>query len=87
MSRAQSDSTVDDSLSVPLTINPHEPSTDAQQQIRQPSQAEISKLLTLGLFYSKLEPAILCIQCRFALKTDAERVTRHHICFHSSTTL
>ncbi|KAJ3454045.1 hypothetical protein MRS44_018677 [Fusarium solani] len=31
----------------------------------------------LGLYLNQPEPAILCIQCKFALKADGDRVSRH----------
>lgn len=44
---------------------------------RTPSSKERERLLALGLYYNEPEPAILCTRCGFALKTDADRVSRH----------
>lgn len=44
---------------------------------RKPSPKEHEWLLALGLNYNETEPAILCIRYGFALKTDADRVSRH----------
>jgi hypothetical protein len=37
----------------------------------------IEQLDRLGLCLNQPEPAILCIQCKFALKADGDRVSRH----------
>ncbi|KAH7143379.1 hypothetical protein DER46DRAFT_630878 [Fusarium sp. MPI-SDFR-AT-0072] len=37
----------------------------------------IEQLDRLGLYLNQPEPAILCIQCKFALKADGDRVSRH----------
>ncbi|KJZ70965.1 hypothetical protein HIM_09669 [Hirsutella minnesotensis 3608] len=37
-----------------------------------PTVEEIEKMLALGLYYNEPEPAILCIRCGFALKTDTD---------------
>lgn len=44
---------------------------------RTPSSEERERLLALGLYYNEPEPAILYTRCGFALKTDADRVSRH----------
>lgn len=31
----------------------------------------------LGLYYDKVEPVLICQQCRYALKPSSETVTRH----------
>ncbi|PON20041.1 hypothetical protein TGAM01_v211085 [Trichoderma gamsii] len=35
------------------------------------------KLRSFGLYYNQPEPAIICISCGFALKTNTDRVSRH----------
>ncbi|KAJ0132428.1 Uncharacterized protein HZ326_24490 [Fusarium oxysporum f. sp. albedinis] len=39
--------------------------------------AMIEQLESLGLYLNQPEPAIICIQCKFALKVDGDRVSRH----------
>lgn len=35
------------------------------------------KLHSFGLYYNQPEPAVICISCGFALKTNTDRVSRH----------
>ncbi|RYC79215.1 hypothetical protein BFJ63_vAg17907 [Fusarium oxysporum f. sp. narcissi] len=37
----------------------------------------LEQLNSLGLYLNQPEPAILCIHCKFALKADGDRVSRH----------
>ncbi|KAG8664460.1 hypothetical protein FPOAC2_13431 [Fusarium poae] len=37
----------------------------------------MEQLDRFGLYLNQPEPAILCIQCKFALKADGDRVSRH----------
>ncbi|KAJ4013676.1 hypothetical protein NW761_015084 [Fusarium oxysporum] len=37
----------------------------------------IEQLENFGLYLNQPEPAIICIQCKFALKADGDRVSRH----------
>ena len=36
-----------------------------------------ARFASLGLYYNKLEPALICKQCKYALKPSGETVTRH----------
>ncbi|KAK4073268.1 hypothetical protein Purlil1_13123 [Purpureocillium lilacinum] len=63
---------VDEGLDRHVDLEPVKAAT-----LPRPTPRVIEKLRALGLHYNEPERAILCSRCGFALKADADRVSRH----------